>query len=401
VLRRTRYFVESIYPAVLDYLLSIDSIAAARIDHLSPESRDAALAPKASALAPKATALAPKATALAPKATALAPKAVATDDSSEKKKRPVLTFNERVNSTRLHGEEAKDVRDEKSGYLVRSSKLDGLDVKSVVSHTTIVLASDERKIQKSGAPERSLSIDNASILSENASVLPLVLSFEINPAQVEEVRKRCLDSDVNYPMLEEYDFRRDNTSADLPIGLRPSTQIRPYQEKSLSKMFSNGRARSGIIVLPCGAGKTLVGITACSTIRKSTLIYCTTGVAVDQWKKQVLLWTGLPERYVCQFTASHKECPSTEACVVITTYNMVAYQGSRAKDTEKMMKMITTHEWGLVILDEVHVAPASQFKKVYSHQTFVHANIEEEMFRLYLDVHNKKKRERERERDVG
>jgi DNA excision repair protein ERCC-3 len=49
------------------------------------------------------------------------------------------------------------------------------------------------------------------------------------------------------------------------------------QEKSLSKMFGNGRSRSGIIVLPCGAGKTLVGITAATTIRKSTLVFCTTG----------------------------------------------------------------------------------------------------------------------------
>ena len=63
-------------------------------------------------------------------------------------------------------------------------------------------------------------------------------------------------------MLEEYDFRNDHINPNLDIDLKPATMIRPYQEKSLSKMFGNGRARSGIIVLPCGAGKTLVGITA-------------------------------------------------------------------------------------------------------------------------------------------
>jgi DNA excision repair protein ERCC-3 len=82
---------------------------------------------------------------------------------------------------------------------------------------------------------------------------------------------------MGYPMIEEYDFRKDTFSADLPISLKPSTSIRPYQEKSLSKIFGNGRARSGIVVLPCGAGKTLTGITAAATIRKSTLVFCTTG----------------------------------------------------------------------------------------------------------------------------
>ena len=76
-------------------------------------------------------------------------------------------------------------------------------------------------------------------------------------------------------MLEEYDFKNDTINANLDIDLKPATTIRPYQETSLSKMFGNGRARSGIIVLPCGAGKTLVGITAACTIKKSCLVLCT------------------------------------------------------------------------------------------------------------------------------
>lgn len=71
------------------------------------------------------------------------------------------------------------------------------------------------------------------------------------------------------------------------INLKPSTTLRPYQEKSLRKMFGNGRARSGIIVLPCGAGKTLVGVTAACTVKKRCLVLCTSGVAVEQWRSQV------------------------------------------------------------------------------------------------------------------
>ena len=78
-------------------------------------------------------------------------------------------------------------------------------------------------------------------------------SFEIAHDSVEIVKRRC--QDIEYPVLEEYDFRHDARNPDLEIDLKPSTQIRPYQEKSLSKMFGNGRARSGIIVLPCGRGR--------------------------------------------------------------------------------------------------------------------------------------------------
>jgi DNA excision repair protein ERCC-3 len=76
---------------------------------------------------------------------------------------------------------------------------------------------------------------------------------------VEHVKARCLPGGLNYPMLEEYDFRNDTVNPDLGIDLKPHVSHRPYQEKSMSKMFGNGRARSGIIVLPCGAGKSLVG----------------------------------------------------------------------------------------------------------------------------------------------
>lgn len=75
------------------------------------------------------------------------------------------------------------------------------------------------------------------------------------------------------------------------IDLKPTAVLRPYQEKSLRKMFGNGRARSGVIVLPCGAGKSLVGVTACCTVRKRALILCNSGVSVEQWKQQFKMWS--------------------------------------------------------------------------------------------------------------
>lgn len=188
-----------------------------------------------------------------------------------------------------------------------------------------------------------------------------VQSFEVAGDRMEEVRRRCKDIDL--PALEEYDFRNDHRNPDLDIQLKPMTVIRPYQETSLSKMFGNGRARSGIIVLPCGAGKTLVGITAACTIRKSTLVLCTSAVSVAQWKAQFQLFSNINDRSICAFTQGEKEIFSGPAGVVISTYSMIAKTGKRAHDAEKVMQFLRSREWGFLLLDEVHVVPAEMFRK--------------------------------------
>lgn len=190
----------------------------------------------------------------------------------------------------------------------------------------------------------------------------VVHSFEIEEESIEDVKKRC--QDLQYPMLEEYDFRNDTMNPDLDIDLRPITHIRPYQEKSLSKMFGNGRARSGIIVLPCGAGKTLVGITAACTIKKGCLVLCTSSVSVMQWKTEFLKWSNIQENQISVFTAESKEKFTGPAGIVVSTYSMVANTGRRSHSSQKMMNFLEQREWGFVLLDEVHVVPAAMFRRV-------------------------------------
>ncbi|XP_014509841.1 DNA repair helicase XPB1 [Vigna radiata var. radiata] len=191
-------------------------------------------------------------------------------------------------------------------------------------------------------------------------------SFEIDPSQVENVKQRCLPNALNYPMLEEYDFRNDTVNPDLDMELKPQAQPRPYQEKSLSKMFGNGRARSGIIVLPCGAGKSLVGVSAACRIKKSCLCLATNAVSVDQWAFQFKLWSTIREENICRFTSDSKERFRGNAGVVVTTYNMVAFGGKRSEESEKIIEEIRNREWGLLLMDEVHVVPAHMFRKVIS-----------------------------------
>jgi DNA excision repair protein ERCC-3 len=189
--------------------------------------------------------------------------------------------------------------------------------------------------------------------------------FELHPdpKRVELVRRRC--NDIQYPMLEEYEFRKDNAAAlDLRIQLKPSASHRDYQVKALSKMFGNGRARSGIIVLPCGAGKTLTGITAATTIKKNTLVLATTNMAANQWKREFEKWTAVDPRDVVVFTSDNVEdITNRNPIVLISTYSMISFHGQRAIRTAEVIRDIKTREWGLVLLDEVHVVPANTFRE--------------------------------------
>ncbi|KAL2040740.1 hypothetical protein N7G274_006719 [Stereocaulon virgatum] len=197
-------------------------------------------------------------------------------------------------------------------------------------------------------------------------------SVEIPKDGVEPVQKRCLE--LGYPVLEEYDFHNDQVNANLDIDLKPNTTIRTYQEKSLSKMFSNGRARSGIIVLPCGAGKTLVGITAACTIRKGIVILCTSSMSVVQWRNEFLKWSNINPNDIAIFTSDHKEKFSRNTGIIVSTYSMVTQTRSRSYDAQKMMDFMQSREWGLMILDEVHVVPASIFRKV-THSIATHSKL--------------------------
>ena len=104
-------------------------------------------------------------------------------------------------------------------------------------------------------------------------------------------------------------------------------------------MFGNGRARSGIIVLPCGAGKTLVGVTAACTVNKRALILCNSGVSVEQWKTQFKMWSTADDNTICRFTSDAKDKP-IGAKILITTYSMITLTGKRSYETEKVMEWL-------------------------------------------------------------
>eukprot|EP00090_Calanus_glacialis_P011129 TRINITY_DN19597_c0_g1_i1.p1 TRINITY_DN19597_c0_g1~~TRINITY_DN19597_c0_g1_i1.p1 ORF type:complete len:796 (-),score=270.13 TRINITY_DN19597_c0_g1_i1:74-2461(-) len=188
-----------------------------------------------------------------------------------------------------------------------------------------------------------------------------LVSFEVNQEKLEVLQQRTMA--MEYPLLAEYDFRNDTLNPDINIDLKPMAILRPYQEKSLRKMFGNGRARSGVIVLPCGAGKSLVGVTACCTVRKKAIVLCNSGVSVEQWKTQFKMWSTADDSMICRFTSDAKDKPMG-CSVLITTFNMITHTQKRSWEADQTMKWIQEQEWGIMVLDEVHTIPAKMFRRV-------------------------------------
>jgi DNA excision repair protein ERCC-3 len=181
-----------------------------------------------------------------------------------------------------------------------------------------------------------------------------------------------------YSVTNLYDFKSDASVKRVEMNPRSKASLRPYQEECLSKIFGNGRARSGIIVLPCGAGKTLVGVSVASLIQRDTLVLCSSSVAVRQWAEQFQMWTTVKKECVIEFTAdiALDEARMHFGVIVITTYSMMRRGITTGKQEANVgAQKLVKHNWGLLILDEVHMAASKGTEEVLRHMTKVRCKV--------------------------
>jgi DNA excision repair protein ERCC-3 len=135
--------------------------------------------------------------------------------------------------------------------------------------------------------------------------------------------------------------------------------MRPYQEAAVDAFYVGGTVSggSGVVVLPCGAGKTIVGIGAMADIQRATLILTPNTVAVRQWIAELLDKTTLTPAEVGEYTGDRKDIRP----VTVTTYQILTYRPSEDGDFPHF-GLVTGHDWGLIIYDEVHLLPAPVFR---------------------------------------
>ncbi|NUP51671.1 MAG: DEAD/DEAH box helicase [Catenulispora sp.] len=128
--------------------------------------------------------------------------------------------------------------------------------------------------------------------------------------------------------------------------------LRPYQ-KEAAEGFRHGG--SGVIVLPCGAGKTIVGAAAMAGVEATTLILVTNTVSVHQWRNELLKRTSLTEDEIGEYSGARKEIRP----VTIATYQVLTRKN---KGVYANLELFDARDWGLIIYDEVHLLPAPVFR---------------------------------------
>jgi DNA excision repair protein ERCC-3 len=167
---------------------------------------------------------------------------------------------------------------------------------------------------------------------------------------------------IGYPVEDLAGYIK---GAHLPITLRETTRehehfgLRKYQREAVDIFHAGGSTRggSGVIVLPCGAGKTVVGLGTLAELQTSTLILTTSTVAVRQWISEILDKTTLTAEEVGEYTGDVKELRP----VTVSTYQLITYRSRRSEEFPHF-GLFDQRDWGLIIYDEVHLLPAPVFR---------------------------------------
>ncbi len=145
----------------------------------------------------------------------------------------------------------------------------------------------------------------------------------------------------------------DGEAHEISLETGPgSWELRDYQQMATDSFWAGG---SGVVVLPCGAGKTMVGAAAMAKAKATTLILVTNTVAGRQWKRELVARTSLTEEEIGEYSGERKEIRP----VTIATYQVVT---RKTKGEYRHLELFDSRDWGLVIYDEVHLLPAPVFR---------------------------------------
>ena len=155
------------------------------------------------------------------------------------------------------------------------------------------------------------------------------------------------------------------TGEALAVALRTITRrgdafaLRDYQRDAVQAFHAHGAAHggSGVIVLPCGAGKTIVGMGAIAAVQASTLILTTSVSAVRQWITELLDKTGIPENMIGEYGGTTKDVRP----ITVATYQILTHR-ARVGGEFTHLALFDQRNWGLIVYDEVHLLPAPVFQ---------------------------------------
>ena len=173
-------------------------------------------------------------------------------------------------------------------------------------------------------------------------------TIAVHPSQRGAIKQSLLR--LGWP-AEDFAGYVDGQAHDISLK-QNDWKIRPYQELAAEGFWHGG---SGVVVLPCGAGKTIVGAAAMAHAKATTLILVTNTIAARQWREELLHRTTLNEDEIGEYSGAKKEIRP----VTIATYQVMT---KKKNGVYSHLDLFDTHDWGLKIYDEVHLLPAPIFR---------------------------------------
>ncbi|CAB4749865.1 MAG: helicase [Actinobacteria bacterium] len=213
-------------------------------------------------------------------------------------------------------------------------RLEADPIHGLILVTTDTAVLEEVIRAKKIAPLLGVRIDNDTIA--------------VHPSQRGQIKQSLLR--LGWP-AEDFAGYVDGQAHDIELK-QDDWKIRPYQELAAEGFWHGG---SGVVVLPCGAGKTIVGAAAMAHAKATTLILVTNTIAARQWREELLKRTTLNEDEIGEYSGAKKEIRP----VTIATYQVM----TKKKDgVYAHLDLFDTHDWGLIIYDEVHLLPAPIFR---------------------------------------
>ncbi len=170
---------------------------------------------------------------------------------------------------------------------------------------------------------------------------------------------------LGYPVNDVTEFL-DGEPLEVRL-LEKKVSLRGYQEEARDAFLSDskyGKGAVGLVVLPCGAGKTIVGISVIAALKMTTLIITPNVIALRQWRKELLHKTDISADDIAEYSGVVKQIRK----VTLTTYQILTHRGGE-EDQFHHLFLFQKKNWGLIIYDEIHMLPAKVFRYVSSVQS--------------------------------
>jgi len=206
-------------------------------------------------------------------------------------------------------------------------------------HGLILVTTDSAVLEEVIRAKKIQPLLGARIDKETIAVLP---------SQRGQIKQSLLR--LGWP-AEDFAGYVDGQAHEIAL-LQDGWKIRPYQELAAEGFWHGG---SGVVVLPCGAGKTIVGAAAMAHAKATTLILVTNTVAARQWREELLKRTTLNEDEIGEYSGAKKEIRP----VTIATYQVMT---KKKNGVYAHLDLFDSYDWGLIIYDEVHLLPAPIFR---------------------------------------